>query len=1224
MDDESRIMALVEGILDSDASPEDACRQDPELLPAVRKRLAQFRSVEARIGHIFPPRDSSSGFFRRAPRTLPSIPGYEVLDTIGAGGMGVVYRARHVKMNRIVAIKMLLAGGYAGPRELERFRRETESIAALCHPNIVQVSDAGDCDGHPYLTMEFMGGGSLSQALKGAPRPATEAAQSTALLARAVHFAHENGIIHRDLKPGNVLLTSEGTLKIADFGLAQRLDGAAEPTVTLAGARVGTPSYMSPEQAAGEGGRVGAVGPASDIYSLGAILYEVLTGRPPFRGETAAETERQVIHDEPVAPSKLNPRTPRDLETICLKCLQKTRERRYETAAALAEDLDRFIYGDPIKARPVSPLERSVRWVRRKPAQAALILTASALLVLSAALGFGAWRSAAKRGAEIAAWTPRVDLVRQLERDGKLQEARALLPRPLDVEATELRSQVQDALAELELARKLDAIRDGRQEIVNGRFDLAVNLARSGRGYEEAFREAGFGGFANEPAEVAARVARSPIRAALVAALDDWSVCSTDDARARWVMEVARRADPDPSGWRDRVRQPGLSRETLAELAATAAVQDQSPQLLAALALRMGTVVGDVVPFLDRVQRQYPGDFWASYALGEAHFDRNSAEAIRNYQAALASHPESVLGHHAVGRALSNAGRYDEAVVHFREVLRREPAFAEAMSHLGCVLALQGHGEEGLKLANESVTLAGTADAFGALGATLEALGRNDEAIVAHRRSIEIDPDYFWGHLSVAKLLDAAGRSDECMEELKRCRRLKQDSGWVHVAIAGQLKKAGRIDEAMEELNVADRLDSLLWRASAHAVLGECWRVKGSPQMALMEYNQSLLLNPAQPSTLRTRCEVMVQLGAGQAARTGWEQALNASPSVVHEDWNGYAELCIYLEDQDAYRKACHRLLDLFGSSDDPRVCERTGRACLLGVMLPAETPRAAAMIERAVRANLPPAQDWMRPFALVAQGLARYRLDDYNGVVDSIGEDSQRVLGPLPHLVLAMAHQRAGRRAEALRSFAHAVRIFDWDPSHASGPDDWMYHAVRREAERLVMPNLDALLARRDAPRDQDERLAMLAVCESTQRSAMTAALYAEVFDADPGLTVHPDTGRRYAAACCAARAGHGEGRDAAGLSDEQRARWHRQARNWLQSDLDSWSAGLAAGTTDPRLVVQALSHWRANPDLASLREPEQLAPLAPDERDECLAIWSAVDAVIGRASASSGGSAR
>lgn len=1216
MASDSEIMALVEEILDSDCSPEEACREHPELLPAVRQSLKEFRLVAAAVESVFPPHDGASGQSgeRGRERRPPDIAGYEVLEMVGSGGMGVVYRARHVKLNRVVAMKMLLAGGYAGPRELERFTRETESIAALGHPNIVQVFDAGECDGRPYFTMEFMGGGSLSQALKGTPLPAKEAAEFTAVLARAIHFAHENGIIHRDLKPGNVLLASDGTLKIADFGLAGRLGVSEGATLTLDGVHLGTPSYMAPEQASGSASTSASRCPGADIYGLGAILYEMLTGRPPFRGETVAETQRQVIHEEPVPPALLNPRTPRDLQTICLKCLQKSPEQRYASALELAEDLDRFVNGDPIKARPVSHVERAVRWVRRRPAPAALVLTVSALLVLAAALGVGAWRTAAKRATEVAVWTPQLELVRQFERDGELKRARALLPRPLDVEAIEIRSQVQSALAELELAGKLDAIRDSRRDIVGGRFDLSVNLARSDKAYEAAFGEAGFGRVGEEPGAVAGRISQSPIRASLVAALDDWSICTAEETRVRWTMEVARRADPDPSGWRDRARQPGLSREELTELAATAVVESQSPQLLVALSGRMVIAGADVTPFLERVQRQYPGDFWASYSMGESHVEKNPAEAIRYYQAALASHPGSALGHQAVGRALSDARRLDEAVVHFREALRREPAFAAAMGQLGYVLALQGHGEEGLRLANESVAREGSASALGALGGTLEALGRDDEALVAYRRSVVVDPQYFWGHLNVARLLDAAGGSDECMTELECCRRLKPDSGWVYVAIAGQLKKAGRIDEAMEKLNVAAGLNSPVWCANAHAELGECWRAKGSVQMALMEYDQSLLLIPAQPSALRARREVMVQLGAGRAARAGWEQALNTGP-MVDEDWNGYAELCIYLEDQDAYKNACHRLLDLFGSSDNPRDCEHAGRACLLGVLPPADTSRAVAMIGRAVGADMPPGQDWARPYFLVAQGLARYRVDDFDGAISSIGEDSRRVLGPLPHLVLAMAHQRAGHRAEALRSLAHALQIFDWEPSHAGGPDDWMYHAVRREAERTVMPNLQALVAGRDSPGGGDERIALLAVCESTRRYARAAALYAEVFDAEPGLAEDLEAGRRYSAACCAARAGRGEGRDGESLGDGQRALWRGRARTWLKADLAGWEAACAGGSVDRETAVRTLAQWRVDPDLGGVRDPGPLAALSADERDEWVSLWSQVDGVIRRA---------
>jgi tetratricopeptide (TPR) repeat protein len=306
--------------------------------------------------------------------SLPQVPGYETLVLLGRGGMGVVYKARQIRLDRIVAVKMILAGAYATEEHHERFRTEAEAIARLQHPNIVQVYEVGEHDGLPFFSLEYCDGGSLSKKLQGTPLPPREAAGLVQALAQAVQAAHDKGILRRDLKPANVLLTEDGTPKITDFGLARKLDDAAR---TATGAVLGTPSYMAPEQA---GGKVKTVAKTVDIYGLGAILYECLTGRPPFNAATPVETLQLVLEHDPASVISLNARVPRDLETICLKCLHKEPGKRYATAADLAEDLRRFQAGEPILARRVGSLERTWRWCRRNPALA--LSTAACLLLL--------------------------------------------------------------------------------------------------------------------------------------------------------------------------------------------------------------------------------------------------------------------------------------------------------------------------------------------------------------------------------------------------------------------------------------------------------------------------------------------------------------------------------------------------------------------------------------------------------------------------------------------------------------------------------------------------------------------------------------------------------------------------------------------------------------------------------------------------------------------------
>jgi tetratricopeptide (TPR) repeat protein len=301
-----------------------------------------------------------------APGTAAvTVPGYSVVRELGRGGMGVVYLAQQESLRRDVALKVILDGGHAGPEATARFRSEAEAIARLHHPHIIQIYDIGVHEGRPFFSLEWCRGGSLAGRLQGTPLRAKEAAALVEQLARAVHAAHAQGIVHRDLKPGNVLFAEDGSPRISDFGLAKQM-GAEGQTAT--GSVVGTPSYMAPEQAVGKRST-----PAVDVYALGAILYECLTGRPPFRAATAVETLRQVTDVEPVPPSRLTPGLARDLETIALKCLHKDPGRRYVTAAALAGDLRRYLDGQPIAARPIGGLERGWRWCLRNRALTAAL-----------------------------------------------------------------------------------------------------------------------------------------------------------------------------------------------------------------------------------------------------------------------------------------------------------------------------------------------------------------------------------------------------------------------------------------------------------------------------------------------------------------------------------------------------------------------------------------------------------------------------------------------------------------------------------------------------------------------------------------------------------------------------------------------------------------------------------------------------------------------------------
>lgn len=819
MDDDSRIRGLLEELLNTGRTPEEVCVDRPDLLEIVRARWLRIRELAEGLERAFPSAERACAREGRSAFTgsdvLPSIPGYEIEGVIGHGGMGVVYRARHLKLDRVVAVKMLRSGDYASAKELAGLVREAQAIAGLKHPHIVQVHDVGELHGLPYFTMEFVEGGSLAQKLAGVPQAAMMAAEWMSVLAHAVQAAHERGIVHRDLKPANVLVGSDGMLKITDFGLARRFAGSGDTAVTMA-ARVGTPSYMPPEQALGSSD---AFKPATDIYSLGAMLYEMITGRPPFRGESPSDTERQVINDEPLPPTRLNPRIPRDLQTICLKCLQKAPDRRYASAKELAEDVDRFRGGEPIRARPVGIAERTVKWARRRPAQATLI--AVGLIVMATAFAAGLWYQSmvTARRAEVAS--------RELESRGAIQRAIDQVKAAIDVEAwddaarvlvnaaqratevkaPELDEQIASLTRAIGLARMLEETRQSRVAPLAN----VINLEQTLDGYAASFRAAGIP-FDTDPRASAEMVRSSPIRQQLLAALDGWASLAYDlkaPEQAEELLVIAREADPG-SAWRDRFRARDAwgDREAMLRLAADATVgvgeaDGPSVHQIGLLGLRLWLMKEPDAggELLRHVLGERPNDFWMNWELGRSFsMAKRFKDAIAPLRAATALRPQNAFACDLLARSLSEAGDPEEGITMYRRAVTLAPMSITVRRSLMYYLGYNGRWKEaeaeykGLQAVDERASQVRLLFAM-----HLAERQRREEALIEFGTMLKEDPHHpiAQGYAGVCYYdLDRLAEAEEAFRDVARTR-----PGDVSPSIwlCRVLFRAGRIDEAIDE-----------------------------------------------------------------------------------------------------------------------------------------------------------------------------------------------------------------------------------------------------------------------------------------------------------------------------------------------------------------------------------------------------------------------------------------
>jgi tetratricopeptide (TPR) repeat protein/tRNA A-37 threonylcarbamoyl transferase component Bud32 len=790
--DQDLIRRLVADMIESGQTVEQVCGDHPGLVTQVRLMWQRARAVENQIEALFPYSDirDRAGVADTSDLELPRIPGYEVQSIVGYGGMGVVYKARHLSLNRTVAIKVPLAGAFATAAERQRHVREAQAVAALAHPNIITVHDVGDVDGRPYFTMEFVDGGNLSARVANTPQPVREAASLVATLAEATDRAHQAGIIHRDLKPANILIASDGTPKITDFGLARRSVGDA--TLSVAGLQFGTPSYMSPEQASGD---TAAQSPSVDIYSLGAILYEMLTGRPPFRAESSAETLRQVLQEQPVPPSRLNPKVPRDLETVCLACLRKEPHRRYPNAAALADDLRRFLRGEPIRARPVPPAEQLYQWARRRPAYAAVI--GACIFVTIATLGVAFWmqhiqnaraaEATLREGRAREAIETAVSLADELRTRQRWIEARHVLDnarsRVPEANSHELAESLDRSAQFLADASELDDIRRRYPDCSDEGYDYGP----AAEAYRRVFTRMGLG--ADVPVETAAHaVNSSPIRKELLIALDSAAFVvrvNKDRGAIDRYLAVASMADPDP--WRDRFRQTAawFDRDALLLLSEDARSGAEAPpphQVVLVGVLLGGLGSNDkALDILRDAHRLNPLDFWVNLELGNA-LDRagRTAEASQYFRAAVTIQPTNPGPWVSLGVNLNRSGLREEAAIAARRATELNPHIVVAWRNY--ISYLRG-------------------------------LGRIDEAETALNRAIEqnqgerdaLNDLWIKVHQDLARQFASRGQWDRALHSYRSLLPKAPDDGefWFEVAavsvIAGEPRDYERIRDSMLE-----------------------------------------------------------------------------------------------------------------------------------------------------------------------------------------------------------------------------------------------------------------------------------------------------------------------------------------------------------------------------------------------------------------------------------------